>query len=139
MVRGYRVERSDANDMLRKSIQPYIEGLRKADSAIAATAATALNLGAATPDQKERAEAAQSARANYLRIIADRARDAQIFAPEWFGTGGLSIVLPNAGLTKEETLQVLGLVTGTMKDPMRKVARPDFNPMKTGAYQQFFQ
>jgi hypothetical protein len=139
MVRGYRVERSDANDMLRKSIQPYIEGLRKADSAIAATAATALNLGAATPDQKERAEAAQSARANYLRIIADRARDAQIFAPEWFGTGGLSIVLPNAGLTKEETLQVLGLVTGTMKDPMRKVARPDFNPMKTGGYQQFFK
>jgi hypothetical protein len=139
LVRGYRVERSDANDMLRKSIQPYIAGLRKADNAIGATATTSLNLGAATPDQKERAESAQSARANYLRVIADRARDAQTFAPDWFSPGALAIVLPNAGLSREETLQVIGLVTKTIDSPMRKIPRPDFNPMKTGAYQQFFQ
>ncbi len=139
LVRGYRVERSDANDMLRKSIQPYIEGLRQADNAISATATTSINLGAATPDQKERAESAQSARANYLRVIADRARDAQTFAPEWFTPGALAIVLPNAGLSREETLQIIGLVTKTIDSPMRKIPRPDFNPMKTGAYQQFFQ
>jgi hypothetical protein len=138
-VRGYRVERSDANDMLRKSIQPYIEGLRQADNAISATASTGINLGGATPDQKDRAESAQSARANYLRIIADRARDAQTFAPEWFGLGGLAIVLPSAGLTREETLEVIGIVSGSIEEPFRKVSRPDFNPLKSGAYQQFFQ
>jgi hypothetical protein len=139
LVRGYRIERSDANDMLRKSIQPYIAGLRQADNAINGTTATGINLGGATPDQKDRAETAQSARANYLRVIADRARDAQTFAPDWFSTGALAIVLPAAGLTREETMQVLGIVTGAIDTPMRKVSRPDFDPLKSGAYQQFFQ
>jgi hypothetical protein len=136
LVRGYRIERSDANNMLRQAVAPYINGLRETTFAILA-ASSAPYTGGVLPDQLDRAEKAQQMRADYLREIADRARDARTFAPEWFDVMGIDMVLDKAGMSRDDRLAVHVLLQNKDADwNLKKTVVPKLDWRDTSLYQK---
>ncbi len=130
LIRGYRIEQTDANAMLIKVIRPYVTALRETETIISQTARAGIEKGGTLPDDKARAESAQNARADYLRVIGERVRDAQIFAPDWFDTGKTFSVLTLSGMSYANIIPVLQLAKGEMKQPQRKVPAPRPNALR---------
>jgi hypothetical protein len=139
LVRGYRIERTDANNMLRGAVADYIDGLRETTFAITA-AESAKFRGGVLPDQIDRANKAQEMRAVYLRSIADLSRDARTFAPEWFDYIGLDMVLDKSGMSVADRQAVHVLVSNKDSEwGLRKIATPSLDWRDTAAYQSLMR
>jgi hypothetical protein len=124
LIRGYRIEQGDANAMLTKAVRPHIKGLQETETIIGRILKSGIEKSGITPDDQARGESAQNARADYLRVIADRVRDAQVFAPEWFKPVDVVNILTMSGLSFQNAVTVTEMARGKITQPSLKIPVP---------------